>query len=88
MSGYCALFEAMGGSGAAVDECSREIYEEWALWMVLSVYLPALLWIVLASTLTAPLGAKAAHRMKIELLRKMFAVLLVVLATKLLMKVL
>lgn len=52
------------------------------------VYLPALLWIVLASTLTAPLGAKAAHRMKIELLRKMFAVLLVVLATKLLMKVL
>jgi uncharacterized protein len=52
------------------------------------VYLPALFWIALASVLTAPLGAKAAHRMKVELLRKLFAVLLIVLATKLLMKVL
>lgn len=52
------------------------------------VYLPALFWVALASVLTAPLGAKAAHNMKVELLRKLFAVLLVVLATKLLMKVL
>lgn len=52
------------------------------------VYLPALLWVALASMLTAPLGAKAAHRMKVELLRKLFAVLLIALATKLLLKVL
>jgi len=52
------------------------------------VYLPALLWVALASMLTAPLGAKAAHRMKVEVLRKLFAVLLIVLATKLLLKVL
>ena len=52
------------------------------------VYLPALLWVALASVLTAPLGAKAAHRMKVELLRKLFAVLLLALATKLLFKVL
>ncbi len=52
------------------------------------VYLPALLWVALASVLTAPLGAKAAHRMQVELLRKLFAVLLVALATKLLLKVL
>jgi uncharacterized protein len=52
------------------------------------VYLPALLWVALASIVTAPLGAKAAHRMKVELLRKLFAVLLIVLATKLLFKVL
>ncbi len=52
------------------------------------VYLPALLWVALASVLTAPLGAKAAHRMKVELLRKLFAILLLVLATKLLLKVL
>ena len=52
------------------------------------VYLPALFWVALASVLTAPLGAKAAHRMKVELLRKLFAVLLIVLATKLLLKVL
>jgi HAD superfamily hydrolase (TIGR01549 family) len=25
------IIEGMGGSGPAVDECSREIYEEWAL---------------------------------------------------------
>jgi uncharacterized membrane protein YfcA len=52
------------------------------------VYLPALFWVALASVLTAPLGAKAAHRMKVELLRKLFAVLLIMLATKLLLKVL
>jgi uncharacterized protein len=52
------------------------------------VYLPALFWVALASVVTAPLGAKAAHRMKVELLRKLFAVLLIVLATKLLFKVL
>ena len=52
------------------------------------VYLPALLWVALASTLTAPLGAKATHHLKIGLLRKLFALLLLVLATKLLFKVL
>lgn len=52
------------------------------------VYLPALLWIALASLLTAPLGARAAHRINVGLLRKLFAVLLIVLATKLLLKVL
>jgi uncharacterized membrane protein YfcA len=52
------------------------------------VYLPALLWVAIASVTTAPLGALAAHRMKVGLLRKLFAVLLLVLATKLLLKVL
>jgi uncharacterized membrane protein YfcA len=52
------------------------------------VYLPALLWVALASIATAPLGALAAHRLKAGLLRKLFAVLLLVLATKLLFKVL
>jgi len=52
------------------------------------VYLPALLWVALASVATAPLGAMVAHRMQVGLLRKLFAVLLLVLATKLLLKVL
>lgn len=52
------------------------------------VYLPALLWVALASVSTAPLGAMTAHRMNVGLLRKLFAVLLLVLATKLLFKVL
>ena len=50
------------------------------------VYLPSLLWIVLASVITAPLGAKVAHRMKIGLLRKLFAILMLALATHLLIK--
>jgi uncharacterized membrane protein YfcA len=52
------------------------------------VYLPALLWVACASVITAPLGAMAAHRMQVGLLRKLFAVLLLALATKLLLKVL
>lgn len=50
------------------------------------VYLPALLWAATASVITAPLGAKIAHQINVGLLRKFFAVLLLVLATKLLLK--
>jgi uncharacterized membrane protein YfcA len=52
------------------------------------VYLPALFWVALASVVTAPLGAKATHHMKIAVLRKFFALLLLALAAKLLFKVL
>lgn len=52
------------------------------------VYLPALLWIALATMFTAPFGARAAHSLNVGLLRKLFAVLLLILATKLLFKVL
>ncbi len=52
------------------------------------VFLPALLWTALASVVTAPLGARAAHRLEVGLLRKAFAFLLLLLAAKLLMKVL
>ena len=51
------------------------------------VYLPALSWVALAGILTASLGAKATHQLKIGILRKLFALLLLVLATKLLFKV-
>ena len=46
------------------------------------VYLPALVGIVTASVLTAPFGAKLAHSLPIPLLKKIFAFLLLVLATK------
>lgn len=49
------------------------------------VYLPALLWVAAASIMTAPLGAKAAHRIKVGLLRRMFALLLIGIATKMLL---
>lgn len=51
------------------------------------VYLPALLWTATASVVTAPLGAKSAHSMNIHLLRKLFALMLLALAVKLLLKV-
>lgn len=50
------------------------------------VYLPALFWVALASMLTTPLGAKATHRLPLKLLRRGFALLLLVLATKMLLK--
>ena len=43
---------------------------------------PALLGIVAGSMLTAPWGARAAHRMPVVALRRIFAALLFVLATK------
>ncbi len=52
------------------------------------VYLPALLWVSLASSLTAPLGAKATHLVRVELIRKLFSLVLIALATKLLLQVL
>lgn len=51
------------------------------------VYLPALLWTASASVIAAPLGAKSAHTMNIDLLRKLFALVLLALAAKLLLKV-
>ena len=48
------------------------------------VYLPALGWIVLASTLTAPFGAKTTHTVQTATLRKVFVVLLYLLGTRML----
>ena len=45
------------------------------------IYLPALAIIVAASVMTAPLGARTAHRMPVRQLQKVFAVLLYALAT-------
>lgn len=52
------------------------------------IYLPALFWIALATVLTAPFGARAAHSLNVGLMRKLFAGLLIVLATKMLLKLL
>lgn len=48
------------------------------------VYLPAVLGITLASVLTAPLGAAAAHRLPTRRLKQVFALLLYALAAKML----
>ena len=46
------------------------------------IYLPALAAIVAASVLTAPLGAKLAHRLPVNKLKKLFALLLYTLALR------
>jgi uncharacterized protein len=48
------------------------------------VYLPALVWLVAASMLTAPIGARTAHRLPVATLKRIFAGLLVLLAGKML----
>jgi len=48
------------------------------------VYLPALAGIVLGSVLTAPLGALTAHRLPVRPLKRIFALLLAVLALRML----
>jgi uncharacterized membrane protein YfcA len=48
------------------------------------IYLPALLFVMLASIVTAPLGARLAHRLPVDTLKRLFAVLLVLLAARLL----
>jgi uncharacterized protein len=51
------------------------------------VHVPALLFVSVASVVTAPLGARAAHRLPAEALRRVFAVALLVLAGYMLYKV-
>lgn len=46
------------------------------------VYLPALVSIVLGSVLTAPLGARTTHRLPVRRLKRVFALLLAVLAVR------
>jgi uncharacterized protein len=48
------------------------------------VYLPALAGIVCASVLTAPLGVRLAHTLPVTKLKRVFAVLLVAVGTKML----
>ena len=52
------------------------------------VYLPALLGVSAASMLTAPLGARLAHSLPIGGLKKIFALLLIVMGTKMLLSLL
>jgi uncharacterized membrane protein YfcA len=48
------------------------------------LYLPALIWLVIGTMLTAPLGAQTTHLMPLKRLRQIFALVLFILATKML----
>ena len=51
-------------------------------WSFGYIYLPAMLGIVIASVLVAPLGAAAAHKWPVKWLKRIFGVLLLVFATR------
>ncbi|WP_320176045.1 sulfite exporter TauE/SafE family protein [Maridesulfovibrio sp.] len=51
------------------------------------VYLPALIGIVSASMLTAPIGVRLAHSLPVDKLKKIFAILLIVVATRMLISI-
>lgn len=53
-------------------------------WSLGYIYLPAFAWLVPASMLSAPIGARLAHRLPVATLKRIFAGLLIVLAAKML----
>ncbi len=53
-------------------------------WSIGFVYLPALVWMVPPSMLMAPLGARLTHRLPVATLKRVFACLLIALASKML----
>lgn len=57
-------------------------------WSLGYVYLPAMAAISVTSVLMAPIGAAAAHRLPTRQLKRIFAVLLYILATRMLVKIL
>lgn len=52
------------------------------------VYLPALIGIVVGTFVTVPAGARAAHRLPVSILRRIFSVILLVMAARMLASVL
>jgi uncharacterized membrane protein YfcA len=70
-----------GTAGYVINGLSVQNRPDWALGFV---YLPALAGIVATSMLTAPLGARLAHNMPVHGLKKVFALLLIVMGTKML----
>jgi uncharacterized protein len=51
------------------------------------IYLPALLGVVVTSVLTAPLGVRLAHSLPVDRLKRFFAVLLLVVGTRMLISI-
>lgn len=86
--------KAIGTSAAigfpiAVAGALGYIYSGWSdpklpVWSFGYVYLPAFFGIVVASVLTAPLGARLAHMLPVKRLKQVFAVLLAIMGTKVL----
>lgn len=94
---WCNLvvYQAIGTSAAigfpiAIAGTAGYLYNGWNIpglphYAMGYIYLPALAGIVSASVLTAPLGARLAHGLPVTRLKKIFAVLLMVVGAKMLL---
>lgn len=92
------LHQAIGTSAAigfpiAAAGAAGYVANGWALvtlpaYSLGFVYLPALAGLVVSSVLTAPFGARLAHRLPVARLKKFFALLLYVLGTRMLLSLL
>jgi len=71
-----------GTVGFVVNGWSTQNLPQWSIGFV---HLPSLLGLVVASMLIAPLGAKAAHKLPVATLKKIFAIFLYIIGTKLLL---
>jgi uncharacterized membrane protein YfcA len=69
----------LGTAGYVISGWSVGGLPEWALGFV---HLPSLAALVIASMLTAPMGARAAHRLPAAALKRVFALVLYVLAAR------
>lgn len=70
-----------GALGYILNGLSVSALPDWSLGFV---YLPALAGVSIASIFTAPIGARLAHRLPVGQLKKFFALLLIVMGTKML----
>jgi uncharacterized membrane protein YfcA len=93
-----SVHHAIGTSAAigfpiAVAGTIGYIYNGWSIpglpeFSIGYVYLPALLGIVVTSVMTAPLGVKLAHSLPVDRLKRIFAFLLLVVGTRMLISIL
>lgn len=74
-----------GTAGYVINGWSATSLSNYALGFV---YLPAVVFISITSFIAAPFGAKLAHRLPVATLKKLFALLLIILSIKMLFSVL
>lgn len=82
-SAACGLPIALAGSIGFIVTGWK--HTQLPAWSVGYVYLPALLGIAAASMLTAPIGARLAHTLPTAMLKKIFAIFLIVIGIRMLL---
>lgn len=77
-----SLVATFGTIGYVISGLDAENLPQWSVGYV---YLPALLAIVITSTIFAPLGVRYANKLPVNTLKKIFAVFLIIVAAKMIL---